>query len=186
MNNTDIRSEIQQIVSSIIPLDEVEQEHIRFVIDWINSGCEIFRIEKPARPDTHLVSYCVIVSSEMDQILLVDHKMAGRWLPPGGHVEPGEDPKETVRRETMEELGIEAEFLVEEPIFLTVRKTEGKGTIHTDVSLWYVLKGDPKQVLQFDPKEFYGIRWFRIDEIPFEMSECYLNRFLQKLQQTKI
>nr|MBA3816243.1 NUDIX domain-containing protein [Parachlamydiaceae bacterium] len=116
----DIRSEIHQIVSAIIPLDALEQDHIRFVLDWIESGREIFRTEKPAIPDTHLVSYFVIASPEMDRVLLVDHKKAELWLPPGGHVDPGEDPKETVIREAKEELGIEAEFLTHEPILLTV------------------------------------------------------------------
>lgn len=30
------------------------------------------------------------------------------WLPPGGHVEPGEDPWQTVVRECREELHIDA------------------------------------------------------------------------------
>jgi len=170
MSTVDIRSEIHQIVSAMRPLDSLEEQHIRFVLDWIESGNEIFRIEKPATPDTHLVSYFVIVSPNMDQILLVDHKKAELWLPPGGHVDPGEDPKGTVRREAKEELGINAEFLFDEPLLLTMTKTVGAVAKHTDVSLWYLLKGDPSQVLDYDPNEFHQIRWFGIDEIPFEKS----------------
>jgi 8-oxo-dGTP pyrophosphatase MutT (NUDIX family) len=33
------------------------------------------------------------------------------WLPPGGHIEPDEDPIEAVLREVFEETGIEAEIL---------------------------------------------------------------------------
>ena len=47
MNTTDIRSKIHQVVTAISPLDKAEQEHIRFVLDWIESSIEIFRIEKP-------------------------------------------------------------------------------------------------------------------------------------------
>jgi len=140
MSAVNVRSEILQIVSLITPGDSIESEHIRFVIDWIESGSELFRIEKPVTPETHLVSYFVIVSSALDQILLVDHKKAELWLPPGGHVDLDEDPKETVRREAKEELGIEAEFLSDKPIFLTVTKTVGNVVEHTDVSLWYMLK----------------------------------------------
>ena len=176
-----IRSQIHNTVSSIIPLDEIEREHIYFVLNWIESGREIFRTEKPATPDTHLVSYFVVVSPDMNQILLVDHKKAELWLPPGGHVEPGEDPKETVRREAKEELGIEVEFLCEEPILLTVTKTVGNVAEHNDVSLWYLLKGDPSQVLDYDRQEFNRIHWFGIDEIPFEKSDPHMKRFLQKM-----
>ncbi len=182
----DIRSEIHQIVSAIIPLDALEQDHIRFVLDWIESGREIFRTEKPAIPDTHLVSYFVIASPEMDRVLLVDHKKAELWLPPGGHVDPGEDPKETVIREAKEELGIEAEFLTHEPILLTVTKTVGNVTKHTDVSLWFILKVDPSQVLDYDSSEFHQIRWFEIDDIPFEKSDPQLKRFIQKMQSNKV
>jgi 8-oxo-dGTP diphosphatase len=181
MSNVDVRSEIHQIVSSITPVDDLERNHIHFVRNWIESGSEIFRIEKPAMPDTHLVSYFVITSSKMDQILLVDHKKAELWLPPGGHVDPGEDPKETVRREAEEELGMEAEFLADEPILLTVTETVGNVTKHTDVSLWYLLKGDPSQALDYDPSEFHQIRWFKIDEIPFEKTDPHMKRFIHKM-----
>ena len=39
------------------------------------------------------------------------------WLPPGGHIEPDEDPIEAVLREILEETGIEAEVLNAEPRF---------------------------------------------------------------------
>ena len=185
MSTVNIRSQIHQIVSSMSPLDELEQDHIRFVLDWIDSGREIFRIEKPATPDTHLVAYFVIASTEMDQVLLVDHKKAELWLPPGGHVDPGEDPKETVRREAKEELGIEAEFISDKPIFLTVTKTVGNVVEHTDVSLWYLLKGDPYRVMNPDLEEFNQIRWFAIDEIPFDISDPHMKRFIQKMLRLK-
>lgn len=172
---------IHRTVASMTSLDPLEEAHIRFVLEWIESGSELFRIEKPATPDTHLVSYFVIATAALDQVLLVDHKKAELWLPPGGHVEPNEDPKETVRREIREELGIEAEFLLEEPLLLTVTKTVGNIAQHTDVSLWYLLKGDPSQALDFDPSEFHQIRWFGIDEIPFEKSDPHMKRFIQKM-----
>lgn len=185
MSDVNIRSQIHQIVSSMSPLDELEQDHIRFVLDWIDSGREIFRIEKPATPDTHLVAYFVIASTEMDQVLLVDHKKAELWLPPGGHVDPGENPKETVRREAREELGIDAEFLFDEPILLTVTKTVGNVAKHTDVSLWYLLIGNPHRSLDYDPDEFNQIRWFAIDEILFEKSDPHMKRCIQKMLSLK-
>ncbi len=60
----------------------MDQEHIRFVLNWIESGSEIFRIQKLVTPDTHLVAYFVVVSPEIDQILLVDHRKAELWFPP--------------------------------------------------------------------------------------------------------
>ncbi|WP_158024987.1 hypothetical protein [Candidatus Protochlamydia sp. W-9] len=52
------------------------------MLNWIESGSEIFRIQKLVTPDTHLVAYFVVVSPEIDQILLVDHRKAELWFPP--------------------------------------------------------------------------------------------------------
>lgn len=181
MSATSVRSEIYRIVSSILPLDIIEQEHIDFVLTWLESGVDIFRTEKPATPKTHLVSYFVVVSPQMDRILLVDHKKARLWLPPGGHVEPNENPKDTVRREAQEELGLQAQFMYEHPIFLSVINTAGIQAKHTDVSLWYLIQADPEDPLDFDPREFNRIQWFGVEEIPFQHSDPYMKRFITKM-----
>ena len=43
--------------------------------------------------------------------LLHWHRKVGLWLPPGGHIEPNEDPLEAARREAWEETGIDVEIL---------------------------------------------------------------------------
>jgi 8-oxo-dGTP diphosphatase len=184
----DIRSIISQIVSSIEPFDTIEEEQIGFVLKWIASGDEIFRISKPADPDIHLVSYFALLSPEENKILLVDHKKANLWLPPGGHIEPGEHPKEAVKREIQEELGIEATFLIDPPLFLTISRTteDSHFSSHTDVSLWYVLKGSSDWHLDFDKEEFNEIKWFDLNKIPFELSDPNMDRFLKKLSLNKI
>lgn len=145
-----IRKEIITTISSILPFDHVEREHLDFVKNWIASGTEIFRIEKPDKPNIRLISYFIIMDPSTNEFLLVDHKKADLWLPPGGHVEPNEHPRETVKREVQENLGIEAEFILEDPLFLTVTRTVGSIVQHTDVSLWYILKGNRETHLKFD------------------------------------
>ena len=46
-----------------------------------------------------------------DRILLHWHAKLGRWLPPGGHIEPDELPDEAAVREVVEETGVEAVLL---------------------------------------------------------------------------
>ena len=169
-------------ISAITPYDALEKEHIENTLSWITSGEPIFRVVKPDIPNKHLVSYFVVFDKEARKILLVDHKKAGLWLPAGGHVEPGEDPKDTVKRECLEELGIEADFWREDPIFLTSAVTVGITAGHTDVSLWYVIKGNSLDQYQFDQSEFNSIRWFSFEEIPYEKSDPHMKRFVNKLQ----
>lgn len=58
--------------------------------------------------------YCLVATAYVvrgDKTLLLKHKKLGLWLPPGGHVEPGETPDEGVRREVREETGLEIDFV---------------------------------------------------------------------------
>jgi 8-oxo-dGTP pyrophosphatase MutT (NUDIX family) len=43
-----------------------------------------------------------------DRVLLHFHRKLNRWLPPGGHIEPGELPDEAATREVFEETGVVA------------------------------------------------------------------------------
>lgn len=126
-----------------------------------------------------MVSYFVLVDG--DYILLVDHINAQLWLPTGGHVESGEHPRTTALREAAEELSIEAEFLQQNPLFITSTVTVGKTAGHTDISLWYVLKGQRDMTLKFDQSEFNSVKWFHKDNIPFNRTDPELSRFLKKL-----
>lgn len=44
-------------------------------------------------------------------ILLHWHKKLSMWLPPGGHIEPGEDPQQAIIREVLEETGLSVKVL---------------------------------------------------------------------------
>jgi len=152
--------QIKETLSSIVPFDKKEEEHLRFAKEWVNSGGGIFRIIKPATPDPHLVAYFLLLDPLQGKVLLVDHKKVGLWLPTGGHVELDEYPKETVEREVFEELSIQADFLLSNSFFLTVTKTVGQTAGHTDVSFWCLLNGSANKAYCFDEEEFSQIRWF--------------------------
>src|SRR5436305_14277430 len=106
-----MRTTIATLVQNIRAHDALEQEHIDATLAWIASGAPLFRVEKPAVPPEHLVSYFVLVDEAERKLLLVDHKLAGLWLPSGGHVELDEHPSSTVCRELVEELQLSPTFL---------------------------------------------------------------------------
>jgi 8-oxo-dGTP pyrophosphatase MutT (NUDIX family) len=179
-----MRDQIKQLIQSIKPLDNIESKHISDAIDWIESGVEIFRIEKPATPPKHLVSYFVLVDLEKKKIMLVDHIKAELWLPAGGHVEKDEHPNITVMREIQEELNMPAEFIMSDPFFITQTVTVGKTAGHTDVSLWYILKADSTKKINYDLGEFNGYKWFDYKEIlntDISNFDPHIHRFIKKL-----
>lgn len=170
------------LLQQIEPLDTLESEHLTDTLEWIASGVPLWRMAKPASPPKHLVSYFVLLDSNQEQMLLVDHKLAGLWLPSGGHVEPGEHPTDTVIREVREELTIEAAFLFDAPLFLTVTQTVGQTAGHTDVSLWYILHGNAGQQYEYDKAEFRNVAWFPLSALPLHRADPHLQRFARKLK----
>ena len=64
------RSEIREIVTQINPIDTLEKSHTQNVLDWIDSGAELCRLEKPAVPPKHLVSYFVLYDPDAKKLLL--------------------------------------------------------------------------------------------------------------------
>ncbi len=175
------RHQIRLEIASITPGDAVETRHRTDALSWVDSGVELIRQVKPAKPPKHLVSYFAVVSDD-GHLLLVDHKNAQLWLPAGGHVEPGEHPRETVRRELLEELGFAAAHDIGPPWMITCTETVGLTAGHTDVSLWYVVHALRTQALRFDAGEFNAVRWFAFADVPCERSDPHMNRFIAKLQ----
>ncbi|MBO1756548.1 NUDIX hydrolase [Allobranchiibius sp. CTAmp26] len=161
--------QVRSLVAGIEPGDDLTGAHQAAALDWLRRTQDVYRRVKPATPSPHLVSYFLLVDRATNTVLLCDHRLSGLWLPTGGHVEPEENPVDTVRREVAEELGIKARFDVETgatPFFLTVTDTVGDPTTgHTDVSLWFALEGHQGQALYPDEREFKSVRWWTINEL---------------------
>jgi 8-oxo-dGTP diphosphatase len=183
----DVRSLISDLVTAVRPYDAREAADQADILDWVASARPLFRTAPPDTPPKHLVVYFVPVDAAGRCLLLGDHRKSGLWLPPGGHVEVGEDPRAAVRREAEEELGIEAEFHPalggDRPFFLTVTPTNDAS--HLDVDLWFVLRVDRDARLEPDPREFNGIRWLALDdqrEWPSDQYDPEMGRFAGKLR----
>jgi hypothetical protein len=68
--------------------------------------------------DHHVVA---VILRQADRLLLCHRAPTRRWYPdvwdfPGGHVEPEERPEEALRREILEELGVELDGVDGAPI----------------------------------------------------------------------
>ncbi|HEY9721406.1 MAG TPA: NUDIX domain-containing protein [Oscillatoriaceae cyanobacterium] len=56
----------------------------------------------------HEATAVYVFSPDFARLLFIRHRkppLAGRWLPPGGHVDPGETPEQAACREVLEETG---------------------------------------------------------------------------------
>ena len=178
---------VAELLQALPVLDAVETEHRQRALAWLASTDDIFRRTKPATPDPHLVTYVVLVDPATSEVLLTDHRLSGLWLPPGGHVDPGEPPADAARRELGEELGPAPTLPSHaQPAFLTWTRTR-EADPHTDVSLWYVVPAARDTPLDWDRREFAAVRWWtraELDAASADRFDPHLARFLAKLDFT--
>lgn len=85
-------------------------------------------------------------------------------MPPGGHIQKGETPLDTVLREFKEELRYELNGEKVELFELSVIKVSNprrRCKIHYD--FWYLVYLDQVN-FKYDRKEVYNARWFTIED----------------------
>lgn len=111
------------------------------------------------------------------QVLLHRHRRLKRWLPPGGHIEPGELPDDAAVREVWEETGVRATLSGSSPVNVALpgqprQLTRPAGVQLTDIApnhqhidLVYFATGVPGR-----PRVQVG--WFGVANLgPLELTE---------------
>ena len=107
------------------------------------------------------VSAGAVVLNEKGEVLLLDHLLrpnASGWGIPGGFINPSAQLDEAVRREVMEETGLELENLQ----LVWVR------TIYRHIEAIFVATG--KGEASVKSLEIKEVKWFPLDQLPKEMS----------------
>lgn len=134
----------------------------------------------------HFTATAFVVDSR-NRTLLLWHKRLGRWMPPGGHVDPDELPEETARRECREETGLDVEIagelqedlfagnpaegrMLKKPIALLLENipasTERDEPAHQHMDFVYLARPvDEDQALSLQEQEGTELRWFTREEI---------------------
>lgn len=115
-----------------------------------------------------------------ERVLLIRHKKLGKWLPPGGHIDPGETPPEAAKREALEETGLAVELVTQENVWvdrwnaksferpymclLEEIPEHGDKPAHQHMDMIYVARPTGKEIVE-NRAETDGIGWFTLEEI---------------------
>ena len=118
-----------------------------------------------------------VVHDARGRVLLLHHKQFGRWMCPGGHMEPNEPPHEAALREVLEETGLRVSFLPNgEHIEMTETRAEVLPTPfcvleyqvasdHTHVDFVYRCIAGQEGALCQNAEESDGLAWFDPQEV---------------------
>jgi ADP-ribose pyrophosphatase YjhB (NUDIX family) len=118
-----------------------------------------------------LVGAAALIFDERDRLLLLRRTDNDRWGIPGGAMEPGESLEETVRRETLEETGLEIEAMSFFDIFSGTKfyYRYPNGNEVYNVTVVYLAK-HISGILRTDPAEHTEAVYFDLQSIPNELS----------------
>lgn len=150
---TGVTAGLRDLVASRVPGDGREvaaRERFLAELDRLDRPCD-----EHAGP-VHVTASAVVVGRR--GTVLHRHRKLGRWMQPGGHVDPGETPPEAALRESEEETGLAVAHPPGGPrlIHLDVHRAAGG---HTHLDLRYLLLGpdaDPHPA----PGESPDARWY--------------------------
>jgi 8-oxo-dGTP diphosphatase len=121
-----------------------------------------------------------------DRILLIRQEKAGReyWLLPGGGVNAGESLVDALRRELMEEVGIEATLPLEGPVAIaesiSPQRVPAKHVVHIIFAGY--LGGRPLETVTSQDAAVRGHRLFALDELAAVALHPPIQRFLARWQ----
>lgn len=136
--------------------DEREERSRRLMIAVLE------QVERPFDRDaqlTHVTASAVVVGPH--GTLLHVHRRLGRWLQPGGHVDPGEEPAAAALRETHEETGVAARHPADGPALIHVDAHPALDHLHLD--LRYLLEAGDEEP-HAGRGESPQVRWFTWEE----------------------
>lgn len=133
----------------------------------------------------HITTSAFVVSPDLAQVLLINHKTIGRWLQPGGHWEPAESFSASAAREAVEETAITGLYLhpwhrdTDLPLVIDSHDVPGKASrnevphIHHD--LQYLFVADPALPLIAQEDEVSAAAWYPLEALA-EISSKGLRR----------
>ena len=118
--------------------------------------------------------FCVSVyvfDPENEKFLMIKHRKLGKWVQPGGHIEPNEDPEEASIREVFEETGIKVKLIGKRcprdcdyitPLAIQ-KKVVKDNHIHMDFVYLAIPLENQTEVINYVETE--GLGWFDLDEV---------------------
>lgn len=159
------------------PVDGEEADGLARILDVVRRDGDLARSRSHFSPG-HLTASAFVTNGE--GVLLIHHERLGRWLQPGGHLEPGDvDVAAAAAREVEEETGLAAL----EPIGLVdvdaheIPAARGEPAhLHLDIRWGFRAVGVP-----FAGDGVTDARWARLDELEALGADRSVRRGARKL-----
>ena len=112
-----------------------------------------------------LMGINAVVLNDQREILLVNSKETGLWMPIGGMVEPGEEPADSAVREVFEETGVHAQPQRLIAVYDGPQVTYSNGDLAHYITVVFLCRAISGQPHAHDD-ENHDARYFPLDALP--------------------
>lgn len=176
-----MKKAIKQELGKLQRLKQVDKDILKKAVARIDNDPKIV---KKNNVESHFCSFFVPIDKKTNNIFLGHHIKADDWIPPGGHIELNEHPKNTVIREYKEELNHELKNEVIELFDITITdvSTNPRNPCKVHYDLWYVVYVEKKDY-EYDKGEYYDAGWFDFNEALSKIKTKHYNATVKKLIQ---
>ncbi len=153
---------LKQELRTLERLQHTNRKCIDEALAYIHNSSKLVQSVNPFH---HFCTFTVPYDERRNSIYLVNHRKANDWIPPGGHIEAGELPLQTVKREIAEELGYQITNERIRLIDLSIKHiTNAKNPCKIHYDLWYVVY-IPETSFTYDNREFTDAGWYSFDQV---------------------
>lgn len=140
-----------------------EAQHLQSILDLLSGKHTAF--DRTEYEPGHITASAFVIHPSQPAVALVNHRKIGRWLQPGGHVEPDDaDIEAAARREVAEEIGAEdlSNFgVVDVDVHVFPERGEQPQHLHLDVRMGFIARSERL----IGGEESDGVRWAPFTEM---------------------
>jgi 8-oxo-dGTP pyrophosphatase MutT (NUDIX family) len=178
----DRRADLERRLRAYTPRDDREHEYRLRMLELVSAPGDPFTRER--HDPGHFTASGFVLSPDGGSLMMILHAKLGRWLQPGGHVDPGDaDVLAAARREVREEVAIDGLEPVADgvPFDLDVHPIPARGSEpgHEHFDVRFLFRAESTE---FAPSpEVREARWMSLEELVRSHESAGWVRVLGKL-----
>ena len=157
------RADLLALLAEHEPADDKERADLALMLELARTLAEPLSADEPSG---HFTASALVVDPPLEHVCLVEHKKLGRWLQPGGHIDPGD---ESVLAAAMREVVEETSLVTQPPrdglLDVDVHEYPARDgrRAHLHLDCRFLLVAEDAGSLRIS-EESSDVRWFTLAE----------------------